>query len=231
VGVLAEKLATAIERLDGVREDVRDMREEMKSLHKDVASLKATREVGKGWIGGASGVIALVISILGFFLGGCAAIDPVPDCNPPSRWGTPPVVVLDPRLPEACRASAVAALDFWAANGKRLTVETQGEDWLGFHEFPIPGRIAVGYSVEGRAPDANGSTLKVHWGDVDGPLRYAHIELNECNVLVAAHELGHALGLGGCLEPLGHSSAVHNLMFPVGPIGQELTTEQREWVK
>lgn len=237
MSTLSEKLGAVVERLDGVREDFREHRaetkKELQALRQDIHALQSERDRGKGWLTGASAAIALIFSILTFLLHGCAAVDPAPACSAPSRWGQPPIVVVEPEMPEACRAQIDYALELFRENGKPLVVEAQPQEWLGFEEWIVPGRIVFVYRAQSRVQNAAGLTIKVHWGDVDGPLKFAFVELTECDNAdtVAAHELGHALGLGSCPGELGHHHSYSNLMFPIAVGGFELTAEQKAWIQ
>ncbi len=122
MGVLSERLATAIERLEGVREDVHDMRSELRQVQLDVTDLKHTRTEGKTWINAVLSIGAVLFTALSWvlrisplvFLFSCG----VPPQLPQGQWYSRPVkYVVDPSMPEACLSASLEALEFWQAQG------------------------------------------------------------------------------------------------------------------
>lgn len=229
------EIGAVVERLDNLRDDFKEHRVETKKelgeLKSEIHDLKSERDKGKGWLTGASAAIALILSVLSFLLHGCASLDPQIDCNPPGRWGAVPEVAINPDMPADARDAVDQAVALLKGQRARFTVVPKPSNWLGFHGIVPPGFVAVSYAPVARVMGSDGSTYKERWGDISGPIKSADVEFSRADHMVVAHELGHALGFGSCDEPLGHSRRTYNLMFPIGPLGTELTPEQLEWIR
>lgn len=219
---------TRLARIEQSLECVPALSERMQSIERDRSKLL-------GWIAGvgltASGAGALLarLGLLTFLLlAGCASV-PIPSdgvhrIEPIASghsWQHRPVdVLIDSELPDKCLDSILSGLLFWHAAGVDYLRPKVVDSAAG--EF---GQIVV-RADDMREDAIEKGYLAVTWmvlNDQDLWVRHADIFLVPfgCNPLVAAHELGHAVGL------VEHSDDPLNLMHP-SPQAFGLTAEQLE---
>ena len=166
-----------------------------------------------------------------FLLAGCAA-PPVAIREPrfrtdPRSWQSsdrPLAVVASAELPVPCLSSVLFAMDFWRARGVNYLafVGLLPESSLELQDMAL-GEVAVS-AGQPKADEHAAATSQL----AAGPrMLAARIVFRPgfCSPAVAAHEMGHALGLPDVDQP---GNVMH---WQAQGIGANTTPEQRAWVR
>jgi hypothetical protein len=178
-----------------IRDDFQRVYERFDAFDARLASLEASRAEGKGWVKAAWAFGGVAISTLGWVLGKvwpALLLFLVSCAGPMPSWRAvaPVDVTVDAALPDCAGAFAVAIGDFWSQHTDRMVLRVVD---LGGRRQPMFGEILV------VAADRPGDVVATTFRKVtrDGQITAARvlIEPDFCWPDIAAHELGHALGL------------------------------------
>lgn len=219
-----------------IREMASDIREIMVRLEglpdlvRRVEELERSDIKRNAWAAGAGALMTgilwlaarLHIFMLPVFLLSCAAPATLP-ADGHFYGAHPRRVLLAGDLPDCEALTMIFAVEFWRDLGvDDLTIVPVPADHLAVLGLTQPGDIVVTADPV-MAPKELGVTLQ--WVSKDGFLHSSNIRQAVCNIRVAAHELGHALGIP-------HNNIEGSLMFPVFEKGGWLVTgQEREWAR
>jgi hypothetical protein len=239
VAVADESIDVLVERIDG---NVRHLRAEFDKQAETIPVLKArieSLETDRTWV---KGVLAAVVGLLGllnrkeilalflgcwgFLLAGCVQAPPLAPSPPRGQremhWAAefrPVSLIVSSALSKPCVASVMGAMSFWYVHGATYVVPAGVvSEARTSHDEMMLGEIAVSAGEPTRAVHA-AATLQYGVGPDIYAARVV-FRPEYCDMNVAAHELGHALGLTDVDAP---GNVMH---WEVHGIGFDVTPEQ-----